>query len=181
MVPEEGHLLFQRPFRIHQVIKPVDVPHWRLTTGQQRGRLVAQQAVGVDRRLGLRMQQLLDRGLIPLGHPCFEFVTGSSEARPTHQVSHQTDVFLICHSLALLPLGDRLYCVSLQAGATGRTCGGWLASRHPKQAISLPEAVTTSSVSQFTRYAIRPSMLWERAVAKVRPGRLNKIKIQART
>src|SRR5205823_14257303 len=100
----------------------------RLTAGQQRGRLITQQAIGVDRRLRLRIQQLLDRSLVPLGDPRFEFVAGGSEARPTHQVSHQTDVFLVCHFRGLLPLVISLSSIR-NPNAAPRGYGGWAASR----------------------------------------------------
>src|SRR3989442_263448 len=53
VVPEEGHLLFQRTLRVHQVIHEVHVPHGRLPAGQQCGRLIAQHRVDIDRRLCL--------------------------------------------------------------------------------------------------------------------------------
>ena len=51
------YLLFERPFRGHEVVHVVDVAHWRHTAGQQGRRLVAKQGVGIDRRLRLRLQQ----------------------------------------------------------------------------------------------------------------------------
>ena len=88
MVPEQRHLLFERPLGIDQIVHPVDVAHRRLAAGQKRRRLVAQQGVGIDRRLGLGMQQFFDRRLVPLGRPCFELVATGAETRSPHQVSH---------------------------------------------------------------------------------------------
>jgi len=97
MVPEQGHLLFERPFGVHQMIHPIDVTHRGLPARQQRGRLVAHQRILVDFRLRLGMQQLFDRSLVTFGHARFEFVAACSETRPSHQVGHQSDVILVCH------------------------------------------------------------------------------------
>src|SRR4051794_550885 len=43
------------------------------------------------------MQQLLNRGLVSLGHSRLEFVSSGPETRSAHQVSHQSDVVLVCH------------------------------------------------------------------------------------
>ena len=72
MVPEQRHLLLQRALGVHQIVHVVDVAHRRLAAGQQRRRLMAQQHIRIDRRLGLGVQQFLDRRLVPLGHARFE-------------------------------------------------------------------------------------------------------------
>ena len=97
MVPEERNLLFERPFGVHQMIHPIDVAHRGLPAGQQCRRLITHQRILIDLRLRLGMQQLLDRGLVALGYARFEFVAACPEAGTSHQVSHQSDVVLVCH------------------------------------------------------------------------------------
>jgi len=98
VVPEQRHLFFERPLGVHQIIQPVDVAHRRLAAGEQGRRLIAQQRVRVSRGLRLRMQQLLDGRLVALASTRLKLVTAGSEARPSHQMCHQFDVVLICHT-----------------------------------------------------------------------------------
>src|SRR3989442_263451 len=98
VVPEERHFLFQRALRVHQVIHEIHVPHRVLPARQQRRRLIAEQRVDIDCRLGLGVEQLLDSRFVPLGHARFELVAARAEARTAHQVSHQRDVVLVCHT-----------------------------------------------------------------------------------
>ena len=97
VVPEQRHLLLQRALRVHQVVHVVDVAHRRLAAGQQRGRLVTQQHIGVHGRLRGILDQFLDGRVVALGHARLELVPGCPEARATHQMGHQTDVVLVCH------------------------------------------------------------------------------------
>src|SRR5215813_318900 len=48
------------------------------------------------------MQQLLHGCFIAPGHTRFEFVAARSKACASHQVSHETDVFLVSHTQASL-------------------------------------------------------------------------------
>src|SRR5258708_536330 len=124
------------------------------------------------------MQQLLDRGLVPLAHPSFELVARGSEARPTHQVSHQADVFLVCHLRGLLRLMISLLCRVTARRGVRRSRRG---SRKPapgeprcKQRRFLPFCDSPNIPSV-------PRCSWERTVAIARPGQLSEIKNQARS
>src|SRR5262245_54853026 len=63
---------------------------------------MAEQGVHVDRWLGLGVEQLLDGRLVPFGHARLELVAACAEAGTSHQVSHQRNVLLVCHTPAPL-------------------------------------------------------------------------------
>ncbi len=102
-VPEQRHLFFERALGVHQVVHVVDVAHWGLPAGEQRRRLMPQQRVGIHRWLRVGVQQFLDRRVVSLRHARLEFVATCSEARASHQMGHQSDVFLVGHAPLLLP------------------------------------------------------------------------------
>ena len=58
---------------------------------------MAQQRVRIDRRLFLRRQKFLDRGLIALGDPGLQFIAVGAEPRSSHQVGHQCDFVSLSH------------------------------------------------------------------------------------
>src|SRR5207248_2439792 len=152
-MPEEGHFLLQRSLGIHQVIEPIYIPHRRLPAGQQRGRLITKQGVGVDWRLRLGMQQLLDGFFITFCDTRFEFVPSCSEPRPAHQVSHQSYVFLVCHLRGPPPFAD----LFVSQSSPTRQPRLWR-KRAPtrRRAHSPPEAVITTWIVRYREYAIRP-------------------------
>ena len=43
------------------------------------------------------MQKLLDHGFVAFGDTLLQFLTGITEAGPSHQMGHQTNVFLVGH------------------------------------------------------------------------------------
>src|SRR5215472_6799372 len=98
------------------------------------------------------MQQLLDGFFITFGDTRFEFVPSCSEPRPTHQVSHQSYVFLVCHLRGPPSFGDLFV---FQSSPTLHRYGG-SARRHRGRANSPPEAVITSWMFRRREYAIRP-------------------------
>ena len=97
MVPEQGGLLFEGPLGVDQVVHPIEVAHRRLSAGQQRRRLIAQQRIGIDRWLRLGVEQFLHRRLVALGRARLDFVAVCAKAGPPHQVRHQSDVVFVCH------------------------------------------------------------------------------------
>ena len=110
VVPEEGDLLLERARRVDHAVQPV---HLRVLGGGDvlGHREVAEEQGLVDIGLRLRGQQLLDGCLIALGDEVFQLIVSGPEARPPHEVRHQSDFLTISHRMRLLkvfvPLSTR--------------------------------------------------------------------------
>ena len=88
LVPEEGHLLFQRPLGVHHPVHPFRLIGGRTQRPFQRGEEAVKQFV-VNRRLVFGVEQLFNGGFVSLGGARLQFCVGSAETCPPHQVGHQ--------------------------------------------------------------------------------------------
>src|SRR5262245_17454311 len=91
LVPEQHHLLLQRPLGVEHRMKPRGHPHARGGDGLPESRMVAQELIPVN-RFSVRVHQLLDRRLIALCRSGLKLVAAGSEASTAHQVSHQGNI-----------------------------------------------------------------------------------------
>ena len=99
LVPEKGHLLFQRAFGVDHEVQPFRRTHALDGAGTPRPGLIPDELVAVDSRLAFRIEQLLNGSLVPFGDPFLQLITGSPKAGAAHQVGHQGNV-LRCHHFA---------------------------------------------------------------------------------
>src|SRR5947207_3220480 len=81
-MPEERHLFFQWALGSHHAIHPANLGPIELKR-LLRIDVVALQEVFLNRRSGLRVEQLLDCGLIALRDRRLQFVAWSAKACPT--------------------------------------------------------------------------------------------------
>jgi hypothetical protein len=89
-VPEQRHLLLERPAGVDHPVQPVGLVDVDLS-GLFDVRVEAVEQVEVDVRLALRVQELLDGRLVPLRQGGLDLVAGGPEAGPPEQVRHQLD------------------------------------------------------------------------------------------
>ena len=97
VVPEQRHLLLERPPGVDQVVEPVRLTLRDVPPGDLHGRMVPVEEESVDRRL-LRIQQVLDRLLVTVRNKLLELVPVDAESGSAHQVSHQRKIFFRRHS-----------------------------------------------------------------------------------
>ena len=96
LMPEEGHLLFQRPLGVDHPEYPIGLIN-RRRPGPLITREVTVQQFFIYGRLQLWMQKLLDHGFVAFGDTLLQYFTGITETRASHQVGHQSNIFLVGH------------------------------------------------------------------------------------
>ena len=103
-VPEEGHLLFQRPLRVDQVVEPVGRAGNRdRTAGLERGHVAEQLVeVGAGNVRG-RVDELLDRLLVALRDEPLQLVARGAKPSAAHQVRHLGDCLRVRHVVPQIP------------------------------------------------------------------------------
>ena len=96
LMPEEGHLFFQGPPGVDHAVNPVG-----LIDGRRASPLIARK-VTIEQFLvygwlPLRVKKLLDHGFVAFGGTLLQDLAQVSEACASHQVGHQSNVFLVGH------------------------------------------------------------------------------------
>ena len=98
-VPEQADFLLQLAGGVDHAVGPVAlVRHQALEVAPTVH--IAVHHVHLQVRLGLRVEQLLHGGFVADGGAAFRFLVGSAEAGPAHQVRHQHNVLVVCHTLS---------------------------------------------------------------------------------
>ena len=102
VVPEQGHLLFQRTLGRHHAVHPVGLVRGDARPHAVVGNVAVGQVV-VEGRLLLGVEQFLHGGLVSLGQSSFQLVAVGAEPGAAHQVGHQGQVFTTGHILCPFP------------------------------------------------------------------------------
>ena len=96
LVPEEGHLFFQRPLRVDHPVDPLG-----LVQGRAEGALVAGheavEQLGIHWLLLFGMEQFLHCGLVSFGGARHQFFIRCAETGTAHEVAHECDLFFVRH------------------------------------------------------------------------------------
>ena len=108
MVPEQRHLLFQRPLGSYHPIQPVGLSGRCRASGHLSNRMVPIQGVLIDRWLAVRVKQHFHCLLIPNLAIALNLVTSCAETGSTHQVRHQAMSSLVAIRVLLSSCCRRL-------------------------------------------------------------------------
>src|SRR5713226_3386764 len=124
------------------------------------------------------MQQLLHRSLVSFGRTRLDLLAACSEPCTSHQMRHQSDVFLVCHLWSPPSVGPSPSNHCNRSARISRAPGFKPSAPqlHPGDdadgpSLSPKSPETFSAGWRFFKYTIRPSTLLERAVAEMRPSR----------
>ena len=88
LVPEQRHLLFQRPLGVEHVVHPFTGAHARQSARPPSPRVIPHHFDPVHLRLVIGIEKLFHRSLVALGCSGFQLLTVRTEPRPAHKVCH---------------------------------------------------------------------------------------------
>ena len=130
VVPEEGHLLLERPACDRHTVHP---PHGRPMVAVPA--VVAVAEVGIDVGEALGVEQVVHHVVIRAGRQGFQLAAGGAESGPPHQVSGESQI-AITHACSP-PNGVSGICAAFYITAQPRTIAGRESSR-PSAAYERP-------------------------------------------
>ena len=102
LVPEDRHLLFERPLGVEQVVEPVGLSRAYRAAGHLGDGVVSEQGVLVRGGMGVLVEQFLDGRLVSLFGARLYLFAGCAEAGAPHEMGHKGDVFIGGHRSVLL-------------------------------------------------------------------------------